>query len=324
MTCIPQRVYRLHHHSGPTSGRPRGHATFLPMDPGKFAIQFGGIAKCSFGLPCFGSRRCVLSSGARMPSTARPALFFRRAETLTLSALSLLLRLVAQHRSVRPLAQSVCFARGGTASSQCAGRSRRAARSWTPKAKAKPAAKPLPKAPAAAKPPVTVQNRSRCRRKAPCSASQMSISEPHQRRCSSSPKDGSRFNTALGVIVKPNGVVVSDSRLVSGVEKAKSSHFVRCGVCWRRRSADLPARKPSQSAAGPGGANGCAESLAAAPAPEPPVKQQYRSLDLFDVKTATAVGADVIGLRTHGRQTLAMMSGSIMAVRPASSKRTRR
>jgi hypothetical protein len=39
-------------------------------------------------------------------------------------------------------------------------------------------------------------------------------------------KDGSRFNTALGVIVKPNGVVVSDSRLVSGVEKGQVFAFL--------------------------------------------------------------------------------------------------
>jgi len=50
--------------------------------------------------------------------------------------------------------------------------------------------------------------------------------------------------------------------------------------------------------------------------PEPPPKQPYKSLDLFDMKSATTVGVDVIGLRTHGRQTLAMMTGTIMSVRP--------
>src|SRR5438874_346898 len=35
-----------------------------------------------------------------------------------------------------------------------------------------------------------------------------------------------RWSTAMGVVVSPNGVIVSDSRLISGVEKGKVHAFL--------------------------------------------------------------------------------------------------
>lgn len=129
--------------------------------------------------------------------------------------------------------------------------------------------------------------------------------------------EGSRFNTALGVVVHPNGTVVTDSRILSGVEKGTVTAFLydpsfagdEDPLIFLRANQDkaLAAQVVRQD-----GVN----HLLMLQLPSKPPKQAYKSLDLFDVKTATAVGMDVIGLRTRGRQTLAMLSSSIMAVRP--------
>lgn len=259
-----------------------------------------------------------MSSGARMPSTARPALFFRRAETLTLSALSLLLAFGGPASVGSALAQSapVLPAAAPPAASAPVAPVAQPAAATPGAAKAKPAAKPLPKAPAAAKPPAGPKPLA-----LPPKSPVLSKSDVYQRAAPATvfliAKDGSRFNTALGVIVKPNGVVVSDSRLVSGVEKGQVFAFLY-DAAFAGDEDPLIFLRANQAKALPVQVvrMDAPNHLLLLQLPEPPVKQQYRSLDLFDVKTATAVGADVIGLRTHGRQTLAMMSGSIMAVRP--------
>jgi len=156
---------------------------------------------------------------------------------------------------------------------------------------------------------------------APAKSPSLSRAEVYQRAAPATvflvAKDGNRFNTALGVVVKPNGVVVSDSRLVSGVEKGQVYAFLY-DPSFAGDEDPLIFLRANQAKALPVQVvrNDAPNHLLLLRLPEPPVKQPYKSLDLFDMRSTTTVGVDVIGLRTHGRQTLAMMTGSIMSVRP--------
>ncbi len=247
-----------------------------------------------------------------MPLKARPAHPFRRVRTLTLSALSCLLLVSgpasldsawAQSAPVQPAAAAPA------ASAPVAPVPQAPAGTAAPgAAKAKPATKPGAKAPPAPKAPPGPKPLA-----APPKSPVLSKSDIYQRSAPSVvfliAKDGNRFNTALGVIVRPNGVVVSDSRLVSGVEKGQVYAFLYDAsfagdedplIFLRANQAKaLPVQVVRMDAP---------NHLLQLQLPEPPPKQPY--------KAATTVGVDVIGLRTHGRQTLAMMNGSIMSVRP--------
>jgi len=129
--------------------------------------------------------------------------------------------------------------------------------------------------------------------------------------------DGNRFNTALGVVVHPNGAVVTDSRLLAGVEGGKVSAFLY-DPSFAGDEDPLLFLRANQAKALPVQVvrSDSENHLLLLQLPEPPAKQPYKSLDLYDMKASTTVGVDVIGLKTRGRQTLAMMTGSVMAVRP--------
>ena len=127
----------------------------------------------------------------------------------------------------------------------------------------------------------------------------------------------SRFNTALGVIVKSHGVVVSDSRLLSGVEGGQVFAFLydpslagdEDPLVFLRahKAAALPTQVVRIDPV---------SHLVMLQLPATDPKKPYKALDLFDVHDITAVGLDVVAIRTRGRQTLALYTGSIAALRP--------
>ena len=127
----------------------------------------------------------------------------------------------------------------------------------------------------------------------------------------------SRFNTALGVIVKPQGVVVSDSRLLSGVETGQVFAF-RYDPALAGDEDPLIFLRTHKDAALPTQVVRVdpANHLVMLQLPAAAPKKPYPSLDLFEVEGITTVGLDVVALRTRGRQTLAMFTGSIAAMRP--------
>lgn len=245
------------------------------------------------------------------PMTARPSLSLRRVRAYTLSALSLLLA------ASSPVTLGSALAQSAPVSPTVPAPAPPAAAPGAPVVKPKPVAKAaVPRAPAAPKAPAGPKPLG-----APPKSPVLGKAEVYQRAAPATvfliAKDGNRFNSALGVVVKPNGVVVSDSRLVSGVEKGQVYAFLYdpsfAGdedplIFLRANQAKaLPVQVVRMDAP---------NHLLLLQLPEPPVKQPYKSLDLFDMRSATTVGVDVIGLRTHGRQTLAMMTGTIMSVRP--------
>lgn len=126
-----------------------------------------------------------------------------------------------------------------------------------------------------------------------------------------------RFNIALGVIIKPQGVVVSDSRLLSGVESGLVFAFLydpslagdEDPLIFLRnhKSAALPVQVVRIDSA---------NHLVMLQLPTPDPKKPYKALELYDVRDIVTVGLDIVALRTRGRQTLALFSGSIAAVRP--------
>ena len=191
-----------------------------------------------------------------------------------------------------------------------------------PAATAAPKAKPVVKPPVAKAPVAKTVTGPKPLPPAPKGPA-LSKSEAYQRAAPATvfliAKDGNRFNSALGVIVKPNGVVVSDSRLMSGVEKGQVYAF-QYDPSFAGDEDPLIFLRANQAKALPVQVvrMDAPNHLLLLQLPEPPAKQPYKSLDLYDVRSTTSVGADVIGLRTHGRQTLAMMTGSIMSMRPGS------
>ena len=129
-------------------------------------------------------------------------------------------------------------------------------------------------------------------------------------------KKDNNYSATLGVIVKPQGVVVSDARLLSGVEQGQVFAFLydpslagdEDPLSFLRSHQDLalPAQVVRVDSV---------SRLVMLKLPEPPAKKPYRSLDLYDMRGVATVGVEVVALRTRGRQTLAMSSGSIGAVR---------
>ena len=246
------------------------------------------------------------------PTTSRSIRPLRRARAYTLSALSLLTFVSGPASLGSALAQSVPVQ---PAAPPPAAAASGAPVTLTPVAKGKPVGKPVAKVPIAK----TVTGPKAL--VAPPKSPVLSKAEAYQRAAPATvfliAKDGNRFNTALGVVVKPNGVVVSDSRLVSGVEKGQVYAFLY-DPSYAGDEDPLIFLRANQAKALPVQVvrMDAPNHLLMLQLPEPPPKQPYKSLDLFDMKSATTVGVDVIGLRTHGRQTLAMMTGTIMSVRP--------
>lgn len=129
-------------------------------------------------------------------------------------------------------------------------------------------------------------------------------------------KQDLKWQTALGTIIKPQGVVVSDTRLLGGVEKGQIFAF----TYDPSMSADedpmlyLNAHKeqalPVQVVRADTGTH-----LLMLQLPALPPKKTYPYLELYDMRGIT-VGVDVISINTRGRQTLALGSGSVVAMRP--------
>lgn len=125
----------------------------------------------------------------------------------------------------------------------------------------------------------------------------------------------SKWQSALGTVVSPQGVVVSDTRLLGSVEKGQVYAFLYdTSVSGdedpllflnANRSKALPVqvvRSDPQT------------HLLMLQLPSPQPKQPYKYLDLYDSRTAS-VGVDVVALRTRGHQTVAMMSATVAAMR---------
>lgn len=125
-----------------------------------------------------------------------------------------------------------------------------------------------------------------------------------------------RWRTALGVIVSPQGVVISDSRLLSGVEKGQISAFLfdpslagdEDPLLFLRAHKDqaLPAQIVRMDAE---------THLLMLQLPAAPGKKGHSYLDVVEV-TGVNPGLDVLALRTRGAQTLAMASGTLETRRP--------
>lgn len=125
-----------------------------------------------------------------------------------------------------------------------------------------------------------------------------------------------RWRTTLGVIVKPQGVVVTDSRLLAGVEKGNISGFLydpslasdEDPLMFLRAHKEQE-QKLTIVRVDP------ERHLLMLQLPELPPKKAYPYLDLNDTQGVNP-GLDVVALRTRGTQTLAMTSGSIDIKRP--------
>lgn len=126
-----------------------------------------------------------------------------------------------------------------------------------------------------------------------------------------------RFNTSLGVIVKSHGVVISDSRLLSGVEGGQVFAFLydpslagdEDPLVFLRahKAAALPTQVVRVDPV---------THLVMLQLPATDPKKPYKALELYDVRDITVVGLDVAAIRTRGRQTLALYTGSIASLRP--------
>jgi hypothetical protein len=125
-----------------------------------------------------------------------------------------------------------------------------------------------------------------------------------------------RWSTALGVVVSPQGVVVSDSRLLSGVEKGKVHGFLYNPALSGDEDPLLYLRAHMPQAVELSVVRIDYENhLLMMQLPTRGPKEPYRFFDLNDTQGVN-VGLDVVVLRTRGRQTLAMMTGTIAAMRP--------
>jgi len=122
-----------------------------------------------------------------------------------------------------------------------------------------------------------------------------------------------RWSSTLGVIVSPEGVVVSDSRLLSGVEKGKVHGFMYDPSLSGDEDPLLYLRAHAEQAIPLNVVRVDLQShLLMLQLPPPAPKKPYPYLDLADTQGVT-VGLDLVMLRTRGRQTLAMSTGSIAA-----------
>jgi hypothetical protein len=192
-----------------------------------------------------------------------------------------------------------------------------AAKPAAPKAPAaaRPAAAAAPKAPAAAKPAPTPK--LAVAPKGPA----LSKADLFQRAAPATvflvAQEGNRFQAALGTIVKPNGVVVSDSRLLSGVERGTVHAFLSDAITPGDEDPVLFMRANQDKAMPVQVVRIDSTShlvLLQLPAPAP--KKPYRALDVYDVRSLSTVGTDVLGIRMRGRQTLGFQAGTIAAARP--------
>lgn len=125
-----------------------------------------------------------------------------------------------------------------------------------------------------------------------------------------------RWNSALGVVVSPQGAVISDSRLLSGVEKGKVYGFMYDPSLSGDEDPLLYLRAHQPQSIPLEVVRLDLQShllMLQLPAPQP--KKSYAFLDVADT-LGVNVGLDVVVLRTRGRQTLAMMSGTIAARTP--------
>lgn len=125
-----------------------------------------------------------------------------------------------------------------------------------------------------------------------------------------------RWRTTLGVIVSPQGVVVTDSRLLSGVEKGNISGFLYDPSLASDEDPlmFLRAHKEQQQKLSIVRVD-AERHLLMLQLPVLPPKKNYPYLDLNDTQGVNP-GLDVVALRTRGAQTLAMASGSIEIKRP--------
>lgn len=125
-----------------------------------------------------------------------------------------------------------------------------------------------------------------------------------------------RWRTTLGVIVRPEGNVVTDSRLLSGVEKGSISGFLydpslasdEDPLMFLRAHKDQ-AQKLTVVRIDP------EHHLLHLQLPVLAPKKAYPFLDVNDTQGVNP-GLDVVALRTRGAQTLAMTSGTIDIKRP--------
>ncbi|MBL9002658.1 MAG: trypsin-like peptidase domain-containing protein [Myxococcales bacterium] len=125
-----------------------------------------------------------------------------------------------------------------------------------------------------------------------------------------------RWRTTLGVIVKPQGVVVTDSRLLSGVEKGNISGFLYDPSLASDEDPLMFLRAHKEQELKLTIVRVDPERhLLMLQLPELPPKKAYPYLDLNDTQGVNP-GLDVVALRTRGAQTLAMTSGSIDIKRP--------
>ncbi len=126
-----------------------------------------------------------------------------------------------------------------------------------------------------------------------------------------------RFNIALGVIIKPQGMVVTDSRLLSGVEGGTVSAFLYDPALAGDEDPLIFLRMHKNAALTTQVVRiDPVNHLALLQLPAPDPKKPYKALELYDVRDVVAVGLDIVAVRTRGRQTLALFTGSIAAVRP--------
>ncbi len=125
-----------------------------------------------------------------------------------------------------------------------------------------------------------------------------------------------RWSSTLGVVVSPQGAVVSDSRLLSGVEKGEVRGFLYDPSLSSDEDPLLYLRAHKEQAVPLQVVRVDPQShLLMLQLPAPPPKKSYAYLDVADTQGVN-VGLDVVVLRTRGRQTLAMMTGVIAARRP--------
>ncbi|MFO0576710.1 MAG: hypothetical protein U1A78_22120 [Polyangia bacterium] len=232
-----------------------------------------------------------------------------------LSPLPLQAQPAATSAPVVPVAQPAAPAPAAAAPAAKPAAKPAAAAATKPATAARPAAAAAPKTPAAPKPAPTPK--LAVAPKGPA----LSKADLFQRAAPATvflvAQEGNRFQAALGTIVKPNGVVVSDSRLLSGVERGTVHAFLSDSitpgdedpVLFMRANQDKA--KPVQIVR-----IDSTSHLVLLQLPQPEPKKPYRALDLYDVRGLSAVGADVMGVRMRGRQTLGFQVGTIAAARP--------
>jgi hypothetical protein len=134
-----------------------------------------------------------------------------------------------------------------------------------------------------------------------------------------------RWNSALGVVVSPQGAVVSDTRLLNGIDmtaekvKGKIHGFLYDPSLSSDDDPLLFLRAhPKEALPLLVVRSEPTTHLLMLQLPPPAPKKPYYFLDTQDTQGVT-VGLDVVTLRTRGRQTLALGVGSIAAMRPGSA-----